>query len=413
MFIIIDTNILLHCKPLDELNWIDHFGTGAVDVVLCSTVLEELDDKKNDPSTSDRAKAADRMLRRYEEADDQIAPGVTLRFVESDSVSESQNDSKIIRCAQRLSESENNSVVILTNDSLMRRRARTYSIKVVAPTPEWMKPSIDQSARKIQQLEKQLSKLQNRTPKLKILVTTGPISNPTSKITQPRAQFSEIDIDGAITEIKAENPKIDPDFSDFDAYRVRRFNRDLESYFVQMERFLQFANSVNSILERTIVMQIWLCNKDGSVPANNVRGEVKFDDSVLHVTTPTLWNRWKDGHSDKETKDLVELFGDGMEPPEKPARPREIEIPNFLSSGMIYPPLHTLNRQIDFHTSLNASGRKIEVWAKSVDHCDQLKIGSAMVIFEESYPSQPVQWPTSVISDELPDHCRGKILLKA
>lgn len=134
MIIVIDTNILLHCKPLHEFNWLTFFEAKTIEVVLCSTVLEELDEKKNDPAMSDRAKSADRMLRQYEQSKDKIDPGVTLRFEESDSISDAQNDTKILQCARRLAMEENSSVLILTNDSTIPRS--TFS-KLIATIVNW------------------------------------------------------------------------------------------------------------------------------------------------------------------------------------------------------------------------------------------------------------------------------------
>lgn len=48
MYIVLDTNIYLHYLPFEEIPWSDLLGTKDVVVVITATILEEIDNKKDE-----------------------------------------------------------------------------------------------------------------------------------------------------------------------------------------------------------------------------------------------------------------------------------------------------------------------------------------------------------------------------
>ena len=48
MYIVLDSNILLHYISFEEIPWQEEFGCGEVTIVLTGMVLEEIDKKKDD-----------------------------------------------------------------------------------------------------------------------------------------------------------------------------------------------------------------------------------------------------------------------------------------------------------------------------------------------------------------------------
>lgn len=59
----IDTNILLHFKPLKEIDWLEVTGAKAVRLVICLEVIKELDKHKRNTRLQKRAERAIRESR--------------------------------------------------------------------------------------------------------------------------------------------------------------------------------------------------------------------------------------------------------------------------------------------------------------------------------------------------------------
>lgn len=413
MIIVIDTNVLLHCKPLDELRLSEKFSNDSIDIVLCSTVLEELDERKNDAKTSERARSAAQAIRRYLYADGVVSPGVVLRFEEVAFDSEPNRDSRILRHAQDLKKTQGEQIVVLTNDLLMMTRAKVLGVETIEPAPEWMKPSIDDAQREIRRLENEISQFQNRSPRLKVLASgiSEPHLEPSADLVSGSLQLSRIGKLNPIEDVKKENPKIDLDFAFAGRSQAQRFNQKLEKFFGDMERFLSFAEIYNGIADKAIAIDLVVDNANGTVPANNVRGEVVMDREVLHVVRFRDFERWKNGALDTEIGDLVQDFGIGVLRPDPPERPKPNIYNDPFPAAAIWQP-NIPDVPFEPHFSLEPSERRVSFWAKTVDHHDHLRVGYVVVIYHDKLPETPVQWTTSIISDELPKPVTGKIVLR-
>lgn len=413
MIIIIDTNVLLHCKPLHELGLPETFSTESIKIVLCSTVLEELDERKNDSKTSERAKSAAQTISRYLSADGIVSPGVTLLFEEVASDSESNRDSRILQHAGQLKGAESEQIFVLTNDLLMMMRAKAHGVETIEPRPEWMKPSIDDAQREIRRLENENSQFRNRSPKLKVLVSgiSEPYFEPSVDLVLGSLQLSRIGQLDPIEDVKKENPEIDLDFALAGRIQAQQFNYELKKFFSEMERFLSFAEIYNVVADKAIAIDLVVENINGTVPASNVRGEVFLDSEVLYVVRFRDFERWKNGAIGFEIGGLIKSFGQGVLRPDPPERPKpNIYHDPFPARASFQPNIPDV--PFEPHFSLEPSERRVSFWAKTIDHHDHLRVGSVVVIYRDKLPEAPVQWTTSTISDELPNPVKGKIVLR-
>ena len=123
-------------------------------------------------------------------------------------------------------------------------------------------------------------------------------------------------------DVKRANPGIDLDFAFAGRGQAQRFNKKLQEFLGEMERFLSFAEIYNGLADKAIVLDLVVNNANGTVPANNVRGEVVMDREVLHVVRFRDFERWKNGAIGTEISDLIEDFGIGALKPEPPERPK-------------------------------------------------------------------------------------------
>jgi hypothetical protein len=82
---VLDTNVLLHCKPLTDIDWCGLLGAQNVRLVVPLRVIDELDAKKAARSTPLRTRAATRVrhLARLlvAEATNDVRPGVAIDAV--------------------------------------------------------------------------------------------------------------------------------------------------------------------------------------------------------------------------------------------------------------------------------------------------------------------------------------------
>ena len=261
-------------------------------------------------------------------------------------------------------------------------------------------------------LEGQLSRLRNRMPKLRVLIAnqgTTPPSNNASVSTKPNPTF---DVDEKIVELEKQYPKIDPDSSDIPNRLVDRYNFQLDAFYSQMRKYYDFANSVNLIANRSVVLELYICNIPGTVPANNVRANIQFDDNVMHVARLGTWSRWKKGQLCSETEALVKLFGPSMEPPKPPHKPSRHELDSTPLPSPYMPDLDRLRPPDAINSFIDIVDRQIKLWARGIDHCDQYEFGAVIVIYRNSIPSSPKQWKTFLICDELPEYETGKIVIR-
>lgn len=143
--IVVDTNVVLHCKPLAELPW-EQFGVAQVDVVLVDPVLNELDawKGKGNDARAKRVRSMLPLLRQLLEANNlviELAHGscrVRLRMPSAalhGANASADADGAIVAAAERLA-TEGGPVMLVTRDVVMALRAHRRGITYRLLPPE-------------------------------------------------------------------------------------------------------------------------------------------------------------------------------------------------------------------------------------------------------------------------------------
>src|SRR5690348_14199336 len=87
-FLFVDTNVLLHFKRFEEIDWISLTKSSAVTLLLAPIVLRELDDQKaTNPQNKLRKRAqalATWVNSKLSSADFRIREGVAIQFISED-----------------------------------------------------------------------------------------------------------------------------------------------------------------------------------------------------------------------------------------------------------------------------------------------------------------------------------------
>ena len=175
-----DTNILLHFKPLDEIDWCALVEAEEVLLSICITVIHELDEKKAYGATARLRKRAQATIRQLElwsskEAEIEIAHRVSLRFLTAEpridwrqrELDPAVPDDRILASALDQAIEARDRVALVTADLGARLKARARGLRVVTPGEIDRLPEIlsEQEAAEAQ-LRERIRTLETREPKL-------------------------------------------------------------------------------------------------------------------------------------------------------------------------------------------------------------------------------------------------------
>jgi rRNA-processing protein FCF1 len=176
LVVVVDTNVMLHCKPLAELPWAQ-LGVGRVDVLLVDPVLAELDAWKSrgNDARAKRARSLGSLLRKLLESEELRIDlvghhgQVRLMMPSADQPTPvlGDADGAIVSAAEQAAAGGAN-VLLLTRDVVMalraRRRGVTYRL-LRTDDADWnqkaepIDPDHAETARKLKEYERQRPEL--------------------------------------------------------------------------------------------------------------------------------------------------------------------------------------------------------------------------------------------------------------
>ena len=133
IFAFVDTNILLHFKPLVEIDWCTLLSAKSVTLVLCLPVIQELDHKKYDSRLGDRASRALKEIDEYDTAVKPLKPGVHLEIYNEElrhdefrgSLSPDSPDDRIVHLVKKYKEAHvGRAVCVVAADFGIKKRCQ-------------------------------------------------------------------------------------------------------------------------------------------------------------------------------------------------------------------------------------------------------------------------------------------------
>lgn len=327
----LDTNILLHFKSLREIDWLTVAGAKAVRLVICSPVLDELDDHKYNPRLKDRAEAADGEIQRIENAGYEVRNGVTLDVLVEPPEPDGNQDGGIIRRVQQYrDESPGTRVAVVTGDSNMGRRCRVRGVEVVRLGKEWMQPVEDERDRKFRQLQQEHQQLKNHQPDLQLLIAHGPDGQPTKCLDVDLVRPRPLDLQrvlGDVREIYEKHGLLG---------RYNSIHKEaLEEFFAEYERNWLQLECFQAVRVLTLPLVFWLSNMGGA-PATTVEVTVEFPhDFVCMISEEDIRKRYFRPRIQEQFDELhqlprgISMFGLPQHVYVPNGTSREIEEPEF------------------------------------------------------------------------------------
>ncbi len=179
----LDTNILIHYQPPDQVDWLAVTGASEVVLTLCVTVIHELDELKTLGKTVRLRKRAQDALRRLTEWAERKAPireRVTLRLIPDEpsvdwaafGLDREVRDDRIIASVlrQRL---DADGAFLVTADLAPRLKAQARGIPVVTLADNYRQPDLmGEQDQEEERLRQRLDAFERREPKLTLHLVT-------------------------------------------------------------------------------------------------------------------------------------------------------------------------------------------------------------------------------------------------
>lgn len=301
MHVFPDTNILLHYRPLAEIDWKHLCGANEITLVFCLKVIHELDEKKSDVRLSSRATRAIKDIREAKQSG-RIKSGISLKIFNYEprqadfevTLSPDSADDHIVHSALHYAKVNHiDNLCIATGDLGMEIRCDAHGIRTITPSDEdKLENPIDETQKKLRALQQDNEALKNRSPRLSLSIRAEG-----QEIAKENATFliedltATIDIEALVSaqELKypkrydgsrrsdAPNTAIAAMMDELETFSPHwEYNRDVDRYLNELRERAIACDCVQQSRSRTFTFELVLRN-DG----RGIATEIDVDLSIL------------------------------------------------------------------------------------------------------------------------------------
>jgi len=184
-YLIIDTNVCLHFKSIDEYPWKEHLdGNEKITIVFTYPLLAEVDSKKYDRKNHIKKRAI-KTVKLIQQVDN-LEPrnGCKMLFyntaingsdIESLGLDVKDADDKLLAALLKFRDDyKNETIFLVSNDLGPRMKAKTFGIDSIIPFEKHLlEDPDDELVKKIKQLQLENEKLKNKIPRLSVTFNDG------------------------------------------------------------------------------------------------------------------------------------------------------------------------------------------------------------------------------------------------
>jgi len=359
--IIIDANIALHFKRVDEIDWLHLANASEAKLLVVPQLMTELERKKVHASSGVIRKRAagfiDYLVAKMDLPDPiEIRPSVFLCFhtfepildFESENLAPDIDDDRYIASAIELARQNEGDIWIASQDGGMALKLRSRPVKLLRIPPKYSLPEeVDEETKELRKAKQELDRIKLARPALALEFKNG------EKIWS-QALLKEIPFQGPTTQEIAEEYELtprpifkkpsQPSLEDFarSAYRDTLASWEMsararDAYLAEYEQYLRAEATWLDKLCRVYEVQLNLENS-GAASATHV-------DVALSLPADTSALEWSD--FDKR--------------PEPPERPRARSWMDRISEPLIYPNMdfrHNLAMPSDGDVYIDEAGKE-------------------------------------------------------
>ena len=322
--IFIDTNIFLHYKLFDQINWLDICSDKECEILISPIVIDELDKHKiKNTRVGKRARSIMQKIEKiYDNQDFIIQKNVFLKIINKKPSLKTYNENGLNfeeqdhRLFASIIEFKNDnpqaSIYLVSNDIGPRIRAKQFNIKtIILPEDYLLSPETSELEKKIKKLEQENLLLKSRIPRLTLEFENG---NEFLKISRGKKELEKDNIiEKELSNLKSENSYLEYQKTNekkskslifhtintlsLTKERIDKYNSELDDYFEEYKDYLNKRMNYEAKRNLSNDIIIYLSNV-GNIPAENIDIHLHFPDGF----------------------ELI-LFDDFPKPPKKPEPP--------------------------------------------------------------------------------------------
>jgi hypothetical protein len=319
-YLFVDTNVLLHYRRIEEIDWLNLSNSPEVVIVLCPAVIRELDHHKvSHPQNKFRQRAQAIITSFYSRLSgaesDLIRDGVRIEFLAEDPNldfgkhnlrTELADDWIIASILEWRQKHPSDQTIIVSADLGVSIKAKTQKIPALMPLEaDKLAEELDADEKRIKKLQEELAEAKSALPNLKLCFGDGqnifrvkmqPPSVLDTK--QLEASLQQIRAKHPLLEVPPEPPKKEPSNRDifkavsemekqirkgiFPKREISRwdylqYNSKLEEFYKSYEAYFRQLHDFQNVQRRTTQFVIAL-NNVGTSPGEDIDIHIHFPD---------------------------------------------------------------------------------------------------------------------------------------
>lgn len=330
----LDTNSLLHYKLFSKIDWNSLLNADRVNLIICSTVLSELDKLKYSAPNINIRNRSKKILSKLNDYIDQdnITENIFIYFQiiepninwSKESLNKDIPDDRII--ATVLGSNSLNSSILVSSDIGLRLKAKSKNISTFElPTNQAIKINKDKNEIELSELRKKVLNLENRLPNLKLELIDDDSRVKFIKYSYKKSeQYDDLDSKFLVNKI-VNNLKYIP--TKQNQYKnslisqmirhdlippqneVERYEKDLEDYKTKLLKYFEKKWLFEDINSRIFKIKFILSNI-GNIPAEDIDIFIHFPDGFKIFGLEKLPKRPRKPTEPRKPLNLLEMIAD-------------------------------------------------------------------------------------------------------
>jgi hypothetical protein len=313
-----DTNLFLHYRPVNEIDWCALLKTRPVQIKIAPVVTRELEEQRivhPVRKIRERATSAIKLLQKYI-GQSHLRDGVALHFLTDDPTPDyaaAQNlnlllaDDRLIGTYLLYRVADPHArCLIVTNDLPLTVKLTHHQIEFISLDDSLLLPSEpDPLEKKYKQLEAELLRYKSREPDLDIKFSDGqtyarfrlavptdtsaPVQEIQAKLAAAKEKCKPVELAPPPTAVNSDHPfaqlaielaKATEGFQLIGRRFYEDYNRRVEQYYRDYEKYLRDSDHFATMASRTIKLELILHNS-GTCPGEDIDVHLHFPDGFL------------------------------------------------------------------------------------------------------------------------------------
>lgn len=294
MYIVLDTNILLHFKSFEEIPWSEELGSDKVNIILTSLVVEEVDRKKDNERGKVQKRAKTVSSRLGEILVDGKTSKYTIEYVEIPFATEEEkqnyqldrNDNRILFAVIKKGFVKEE-VCVVSNDNTMLIRAKQFGFNVHRLNEKYrLQEELTQEEKNAKTAIAELERYKKRLPDPYLMFEQGGdyirISRTATKDIDAEVleEMRELEIKWPEKKVKENQSHNLGHFFDFPTpEQVFAYNVSRKKFLELSEKKIRLETQRDDLNDRMARILIMI-NNNGTAPTGKMNIFLKFPDNI-------------------------------------------------------------------------------------------------------------------------------------